>query len=384
MRKLLGCAVLATCLAVLPRPATAQPKPLAIFINGNNDCCAYQMGQTMDFLADLHADVMVVPWNQLVDGGSQWSAPLNDAEFLLQLGTLVNDQPAARPIVLVGHSFGGDSLLKAVGGTSSGIGARIAADRKLLAVAALDPVSTGGIRQTSYGYYRVPSNVDLFFNRWQRTSAPPFNFLDSGHIANCAASACDQSEQNYERYSDGTIRRDFFRRPLLLQHREVPSDDYVEAQLMAQIRDRLAKRTVVTLKSDGYSAFMVAEGGGGGVLNANRKQAYEWEHFELVDLDGGGFVSGGEVALVSHTGHYVAIAPDGTMNAASKRLTSACRFRIEKWGGGNLVDGDGVWIRTSVGDFVIVGADGVGVRHQSTVPSYAWKWILDFKDPLKN
>ena len=52
----------------------------------------------------------------------------------------------------------------------------------VLAVATMDPTSTGGLRMTASGYYRVPSNVDLFFNRWQHVSAPPFNFLDDGKL----------------------------------------------------------------------------------------------------------------------------------------------------------------------------------------------------------
>jgi len=48
----------------------------------------------------------------------------------------------------------------------------------------------------------------------------------------------------------------------------------------------------VTLRTAVGGKYVVAENGGGGVVNANRDSASTWETFSLYDLNGGALVSG--------------------------------------------------------------------------------------------
>jgi hypothetical protein len=49
--------------------------------------------------------------------------------------------------------------------------------------------------------------------------------------------------------------------------------------------------------------FVVAEGGGGDVVNANRTAAFTWETFRIERLDGGGTIgSGATVSLQAYNG----------------------------------------------------------------------------------
>src|SRR5689334_6991384 len=51
--------------------------------------------------------------------------------------------------------------------------------------------------------------------------------------------------------------------------------------------------------------WVVAEGGGGGVVNANRTAAGPWESFTLEDANGGALVSGDAIAIRTYDGHYL-------------------------------------------------------------------------------
>jgi hypothetical protein len=53
-------------------------------------------------------------------------------------------------------------------------------------------------------------------------------------------------------------------------------------------------------------AFVVAEGGGGGVVNANRSIGGSWETFRILNLDGwGDFLTGDRVTLQAPNGQYL-------------------------------------------------------------------------------
>ena len=82
--------------------------------------------------------------------------------------------------------------------------------------------------------------------------------------------------------------------------------------------------------------YVVAEDGGGGALNANRRACYNWEQFTILRLDSSRRLqtpdqkiqSGDDIALQTNNGHYV-VAEDGGGSVANANRT--------------LVNNDGTW-----------------------------------------
>jgi pimeloyl-ACP methyl ester carboxylesterase len=100
-----------------------------------------------------------------------------------------------RPLILIGHSFGGDSILKLL--------PRI--NRRIQFVAVIDPVTTGGFRSPLTRSLNVGGNVDYFFNRWQENVPFPNDFKTNGEIP-CSARVCDQEAHNLARNEDGATK----------------------------------------------------------------------------------------------------------------------------------------------------------------------------------
>src|SRR5262249_51529489 len=61
----------------------------------------------------------------------------------------------------------------------------------------------------------------------------------------------------------------------------------------------------INLRSSNGTNFVVAEGGGGADVNANRVGAGAWETFRVIVLSGGPIISGDSVALQTVDGHYL-------------------------------------------------------------------------------
>ncbi|WP_434685825.1 hypothetical protein [Pseudanabaena minima] len=129
----------------------------------------------------------------------------SDKKFREQMRTIILPSiPDNRPIILIGHSFGGDSVLKAAQDANV-IGKRIA----LLAV--LDGVAGGNIRTRE----AVPANVDYFYNRWTTEGTQvvrllmnvPVDAKASGKIDLCSARDCrNQHQQSVRRDENGNVR----------------------------------------------------------------------------------------------------------------------------------------------------------------------------------
>jgi len=127
--------------------------------------------------------------------------PFTDESFVNSLSNkLENEYDDADTIILIGHSFGGDSLLK--------VANRLQGVRQIDVLATLDPVGRGGIR----GNLPNPgNNVKYFFNRWQDILPFPFDFSTSGQLASSATGStqndfqvADQAPQSTRRLADGS------------------------------------------------------------------------------------------------------------------------------------------------------------------------------------
>jgi hypothetical protein len=114
--------------------------------------------------------------------------------------------------------------------------------------------------------------------------------------------------------------------------------------------------------------FVVAEGGGGGVVNANRGAIGSWETFTLVDLNGGALESGDLVNIQSVGGYFV-VAEGGGGDVVNANRTAASTwetFRIERVdGGGTIGSGDAISLQAyngwaGGGGNYVVAEDGGG------------------------
>jgi pimeloyl-ACP methyl ester carboxylesterase len=180
-------------------------RPYVVFVNGQDNCCTwgrYTNGSIDPYMDTViralppSADIRYVPYSNFRDGGrssDDWTSV--DTQFLRAGADFINNQlDINRPLIIIGHSYGGDSVLKLL--------PRI--NRRIQFVAVIDPVGTGGFRRIAQES-SVPGNVDYFFNRWQENVMFPVDFSRNGSIR-CNAKQCDQDSQNIARGEDGSSR----------------------------------------------------------------------------------------------------------------------------------------------------------------------------------
>lgn len=108
--------------------------------------------------------------------------------------------------------------------------------------------------------------------------------------------------------------------------------------------------TTAFQSSGGY--FMVAEDGGGNVLNCDRTAIGPWETFTLIDLNGGSLESGDLVNIQSVGGYFVVAEGGGgdVVNCDRTVAQSWETFLIEKVGGSGVIGwGDPVSLQASNG-----------------------------------
>jgi hypothetical protein len=108
--------------------------------------------------------------------------------------------------------------------------------------------------------------------------------------------------------------------------------------------------------------YMVAEGGGGGAINANRSAAGPWETFTLHDLDGGNLDHGDSIRIRTWDNvHYFIAGPDGVIHANSANAGAWEVFTLERRDGpGRVNEGDIVGLRSAHNLWVV--AEGGGGR----------------------
>ena len=256
--------------------AQSSARPYVVFVNGYQDCCTWgrytngRLYPSMDTVVSAlppNSEIRYVPWDRFENGANQRSSTSNDAEFLRQAAEFINQLDPNRPLILIGHSFGGDSLLS--------LTPRIT--RRIQFLGVIDPTAAGGLREpvTRRG---VPSSVDYFFNRWQQNALAEANVvpfdsrLFSGSISGCSARTCDQQEQSLARNADGSeIRvnceswevscRGYQPWPggsngtkaKRLAHNDMPSDAYLQRQMADQISSALANFSSTLTEPPGWS-----------------------------------------------------------------------------------------------------------------------------------
>lgn len=109
--------------------------------------------------------------------------------------------------------------------------------------------------------------------------------------------------------------------------------------------------------------YVVAEGGGGSDVNANRNAAGPWETFTLLDLNGGSLSHGDPVRFRTVDGrHYLTAPGGGLLHARSTSGGAAETFTLERAAGPGLVrEGDAVGLRSWEDLYVVAEGGGGGV-----------------------
>jgi hypothetical protein len=264
--------------------AQSSPRPYVVLVNGYQDCCVWDprnrgvyMETVVRELQQRGAEFRLVPWDTFRDGAGQRSSTSNDAAFLQEAADFINNRlDPNRPLILIGHSFGGDSLLS--------LAPRI--NRRIQFLGVIDPTAAGGLREpvTRRG---VPANVDYFFNRWEMnalasSNVVPFDSrLVNGTISGCRARNCDQQEQSLARRENGSEIRisceswevtceGYNPIPVFLggsngtkakrlAHNDMPSDAYLQRQMADRINSVLASSPPPIVVSS-YSRFRLQTG----------------------------------------------------------------------------------------------------------------------------
>ncbi|MGH7207006.1 MAG: alpha/beta hydrolase [Nitrospiraceae bacterium] len=222
---------------------------VVFLVNGFTGCCV-PGEKFQQFLRDKGAYVHISNWNEIDQKGhpgvplkdGTWKvtpSPPNDETFNKQMREVIDKidkKDPAKPIVLIGHSFGGDAVLQV---------AKRIEGRKIAFLAVLDGVGKGGLRKNITK--PVPDNVDYFFNRWQQnpgivgsTGADPMpeihwiplDRLLSGKIKSHAGES-NQKKQNAEKTKKcKTKYRDPLKAiPNLLTHGGVPTDSCIQKKM---------------------------------------------------------------------------------------------------------------------------------------------------------
>jgi hypothetical protein len=283
-RKALTAAVLLCASFIATMPAKAADGPVVILVNGFGDCCSQRMTNLIDELKAMGAEFpavtrrgldgsryehYVVPWNSFtaIDQGFQVNPdPMqnvrsamgqsgavgalgaatdpssmasnqglidkvmaavrkgNDEKFINEVSDYLGGLPADRPVIMIGHSFGGDSVMEAAKKSK----------RPIFFLAALDPVGAGGLRKLDLSR-EVPGTVKYFYNRWQVNSLFPFDYIGNGTFSNCKASVkCDQQKLNS---ASGGGK---------LGHVAFPSDSGLQKEMLDLIRAQLGKSPTAT------------------------------------------------------------------------------------------------------------------------------------------
>jgi len=220
-------------------PSATPPRAVAFLINGYTGCCIPK--KVKQFLSEQPGVVVREGnWNDLErkrdpGGFNPREVNTSDEYFIRQMQDAIAKIPETTPIIVIGHSFGGDAVMQVV---------KRVRPRRIAFLAVLDPVGRGGLRENVT--WPVPSNVDYFFNRCQQNppfpggghdemNVVPFDALQSGKIKGSSqANQSNEAHQNTEKTAQcKTKYRDPAHLiPQLLAHSELPNDGCIQQKIV--------------------------------------------------------------------------------------------------------------------------------------------------------
>ena len=135
--------------------------------------------------------------------------------------------------------------------------------------------------------------------------------------------------------------------------------------------------------------YLVAEKGGGGAVNANRKKAREWETFTLIDLNGGPLYPGDKIHLKTYNGKHYVVAEGGgggVVRADSTIPQELETFVIDEYFPPGsyrtlmlrpITDGEKITLKTHNGQYMVAENGGGGIVNANRSKVGDWeKFVL--------
>jgi len=123
--------------------------------------------------------------------------------------------------------------------------------------------------------------------------------------------------------------------------------------------------------------YMVAEGAGGGAVNANRPVASIWESFAIIDINSGDLNSGDVVHLLTYDGAHYVVAENGGGGVVKADRTWSREWEtyriIRSAGPGKINNGDTVNLQAYNSNYVCAEGGGGGVVTASRTAASAWE-----------
>ncbi len=127
--------------------------------------------------------------------------------------------------------------------------------------------------------------------------------------------------------------------------------------------------------------YVVAEGGGGGAVNANRPQAGAWETFTLIDKNGSPLMNGDAVNFRTATGHFLVAEGSGGREVLANRPAAGpwetfVIVKVRGSAGQEIVHGDAIALRASNGQYVVAEGGGGGVVNANRNAIGPWETFV--------
>lgn len=188
-----------------------------------------------------------VPYHAIYDDHEvSWVEPwkLSDHHFITQGERYFSRIDKGRPLIIIGHSFGGDSVLKLARKLNE-------VGRSITFLGLLDPVATGGVRNEGWAVnikawqdgivnQEVTPNVEYLYNRWQTLDHFfPIDADRSGKIKPSKNFARIKDEKQHNRVS----HPDYAKFGIDVIHDNYPIDKDIQMEIIHAVKKQLLEIT---------------------------------------------------------------------------------------------------------------------------------------------
>lgn len=203
-------------------------KNVAIFVEGNGNCCIKNMQIIRNYLRHKNFVIIDKSWRGWIHpekAGGFTISELGKGDFVRFGLTRFTRLAKYNNVYIFAHSWGADSVVRLIQRSIDTSEQKL--NIRLFAV--IDPVGSGGVRRT-FKYHVLPSSIKYFYNRWQTNKStrysqkfklligdiksfsdwgdfvPMDGSLVKGDMVCPVGTVCDQQARTYRRYADGKIK----------------------------------------------------------------------------------------------------------------------------------------------------------------------------------